>query len=132
MNTRLLRRIQKHILAEPKRFIMGDVVVHNAPGEMYREDGIERPFASCGTMACIAGWALLLSKNSSRDLDDAARLLGLPQPADRWLCVGDNLFYEGNWPIKYSVAWDKARTPRARARVAARRIDHLIKTKGAE
>lgn len=126
MNVRLLRKIQGHILEEPKRFIMADVIDRAQPGERVEDYGLEWAMPKCGTTACIAGWALLLSNSYSYDMHQAAGLLGLEYDAS------DTLFYVGGWPPNYQTQWGAAKTPRMRARVAVRRIDHFIKTKGAE
>jgi hypothetical protein len=61
LNVALARKVKRHILAEPKRlnmsFWMGDVI-----------GNIGVP--PCGTQACIAGWACLLSvpKNKRREI----------------------------------------------------------------
>ena len=61
MNTRLLRKIQKHILAEPKRFDMTDWVMRGKPGSLLEAGEQEIEVPKCGTVACIGGWACLLS-----------------------------------------------------------------------
>ena len=52
LNVRLLRRILRHIKADPRRYNQGTW-------------GVEKPAEHggppCGTQACIAGWAVLLS-----------------------------------------------------------------------
>lgn len=44
----------------------------------------------------------------------------------------ERLFYETNWPDKYYMQYETAKTSRGRARAAANRIDHFIQTKGEE
>jgi len=56
LNVKLLNRIKKHIIAEPKRYnqnIWGRQVI-----------GEDAP--ACGTQGCIAGWAVFLSFPKSR------------------------------------------------------------------
>lgn len=62
LNVRLLNRIKKHLLEEPKRYFQGWWAVP-ADEVVYRgEDGPP----ACGTQGCIAGWAVLLdSKKTS-------------------------------------------------------------------
>jgi hypothetical protein len=68
MNVKLLRRIQKHILAEPKRLDMGNFIVRKSDGL-----GSLVRFPKCGTVGCIAGWAVTLSTASGSPLSgDAA------------------------------------------------------------
>jgi hypothetical protein len=45
---------------------------------------------------------------------------------------GDRLFLEVYWPPQFDAAWNRAQTPKARAGVAVRRINHFIKTGGLE
>ena len=52
MNVRLLRKVQKHILEEPKRYDQD--IVAKASSE-----------APCGTACCIAGWAEVLGNSKS-------------------------------------------------------------------
>jgi hypothetical protein len=142
MNVKLLRRIQKHILAEPKRFRMLDwIEKQTATDPTYIADDSERvSFPKCGTVACIGGWAVLLSKKKpSRTHYEgfrAAKLLGLNRPhghLDRVRSTdSERLFFTEAWPIDFSMKFNRAKTPEDRARIAAKRIDHFIKTKGAE
>lgn len=129
MNTRLLRRIQKHILAEPKRFVMGTTHAYGAPGapianttklvgpndfnngNPYEQ---KQTFAPCGTAACIMGWGQTLGATS--------------KDADMW----NKLCSAGDWPTIFRSRYKAAKTPLARARIAVARIDHFIATKGAE
>lgn len=56
LNVKLLRRIQRHIVAEPRRYeqsVYGDTVT-----------GKKAP--TCGTQGCIAGWAVFLSTPKSK------------------------------------------------------------------
>jgi hypothetical protein len=51
MNVPLLRKVKKHILAEPRRLEMNNWAVN-----------VDEEEAPCGTQACIAGWAVILGK----------------------------------------------------------------------
>lgn len=134
MNVRLLRKIQKHILAEPKRYNQ-NVTIETDQDEIRDVNG---GVPKCGTMACIGGWAYILSRVRP-NLDFTFDHLG---KARRELKItdeqADRLFDSvasgctNYWPKKYADAYLKAKTPAGRARAAARRIDHFIKTKGAE
>jgi hypothetical protein len=53
MNVKLLRKVAKHILAEPKRW-----------GFMWRLHTTDSP---CGTQACIGGWTELLGEQYIRN-----------------------------------------------------------------
>lgn len=143
MNVRLLRRIQKQILKEPKQFEMHQWFVFQ---------GVNVP--NCGTTACIGGYAIALSTKQTPleaarhistkqfgktkcDLSDrskqkvettARNLLGLTEEQ------GDRLFLEPDWPYKYryNSRGEAIVTPKAKARNAVRRIDLFISTNGEE
>jgi hypothetical protein len=130
MNVRLLRRIAKVIQEKPKEFNMSswhrDKVAARAGIWSASVDALcelpkERRI-SCTTTHCIAGWAQVLSPDRNcKELAevDAMRLLDIhPEQAMR-------LFHGCNWPSGYGK-W------RATAAQAAARIEHFIKTKGAE
>lgn len=102
MNTKLLRRVQKAILAHPDQFEMWllfqpTLYFNHDPLALYT-----MPAGGCGTAACIGGWAIHL----------AGKHKTLKQSA--------------------GAGYAKAKTPLARAKSAAARIDHFIKTKGGE
>jgi hypothetical protein len=144
INVKLLREVKKMILEEPRRLDM-DTWASNA--REYGTPKDERP--PCGTVACIAGWTAILDYVGSRgkmpkgkaliNLSDnaeatAQELLGLTSeqaarlfdsPAERW-------FSKNLWPQKFVDAYLAAKTPQQRARVTASRIEHFIRTKGAE
>jgi hypothetical protein len=79
VNVKLLRKIQKHILEEPKRFIMSDIIVRDRPGAEFDDYGISFQIPDCGTTACICGWALILGgkPRSRHEFSDAQKLLGI-------------------------------------------------------
>lgn len=129
MNVRALRKVQEQILAAPKNF-----------GMAYYFD-ID---PECGTVCCIAGYAVLNAKLMKEYTPgffrptpkaEALHLLGGPRYAAMHALRLDDrqasaLFYAYRWPPKFFDAYKKAKTPRGRASVAARRIDHFIATKG--
>lgn len=134
MNVKLLRKIQKHILEKPRRFIMATFFVRKyGQQKTFISDGAaQRPvkFENCGTAACIGGWAVFLHDGLKTDPENirarAIKLIGLKSP------MGDELFEVGHWPAKFRDAYYIAKSQRSRARIAAQRIDHFIATKGAE
>ena len=126
INTKLLRAIQRRIKKEPKQFIMY---------WYFRKD--ERHIPNCGTAACIAGWAVTLTKTKSKKPSDT--IAGLPCVCesdfgdyDIWIKAGralrltddvaHALFKENNWPAKFQGS------SRTLAKRGIARIDHLIKT----
>lgn len=111
MNTRLLHKVQKAILAEPRQFNMDTWFSYF--------DCEGKPPPGCGTAACIGGWAIALSKNLT------PRVLGLT------VGQADRLFVKYLWPTAYRTRRAE-RTAKQYARNAAKRIDHFIKTEGEE
>ena len=92
LNVRLLRRIQRHILAEPKRLDMRSWLIMYSKQQATENSSIPR----CGTVACIAGWAVALTrkviKNDAYIQYMASKELGLGHEED------DNLFLPSTWP----------------------------------
>lgn len=123
LNVRLLRKVQKHILDEPKRL---DMLQWE-----YRST-----VAPCGTQACIAGWTTILAKKRVNKRDDypriAAKLLGLKFSANYGYlvdsdCDAGRLFLSCAWPEQFADAYDVSKSFRHNARVTSRRIDYFIK-----
>ena len=142
MNVKLLRKVEKRILAEPRRFDMmtfGDKLDKEAIEAL----GEEAP--PCGTVACIAGhvdWmthprlfaASVAIDRFARDdsiAERAAKELGLGFELSQDTYAG-RLFFDDEWPKKFQAAFSKAKTPLQRAKVAVKRIEHFIKTNGKE
>lgn len=118
INAPLLRKIRARILACSHRFDMRDFGGKNASKE------------KCGTVCCIAGHAMSQQYHNTHSAceicDAATKKLRLNYHQQ------DRLFYVGGWPDKFLIAFDNARSDLARAKVAARRITHFIRTKGEE
>ena len=133
MNVKLLRKVKKHILEEPKRLKMWSWIVLRSKysRRVERSDSVggDRPFARCGTAACIAGWACILSKQNPVGVVEihnaAIELLGLTQ------VQAHKLFGPLSWPDKF-YRTDLDSGSRTAAEVTAARIEHFIKTKGQE
>lgn len=132
MNTRLLRKIAKVIQEKPRQFNMGrwhrDTGAYNGLGlsvEALCQLPKERQ-VSCTTTHCIAGWAQVLDPDRSCGSPaekDARRLLGISDVQAR------HLFYADKWPKQFQGTKDAYRMYPAKA---AARIEHFIKTGGAE
>ena len=69
MNIRLLRRIQKQILKEPRQFHMEGLYTNNLPWKI----------PNCGTAACIFGWGIALKAELSPLQVDRSALWGAPE-----------------------------------------------------
>ena len=119
---RLLRKVAKHILEEPKRLNMMRFINRKGDGwPIYGE------YPECGTMGCIAGWAVALSTDELvkyNDIQDrAAKLLGL-NPAQQ-----NVLFFYGKWPIEFQKRLLRTEIQTLPyAKVTADRIEHFIRT----
>lgn len=129
MNTKLLRRIQKQILKEPRQFDMDFYFSE------YHSLGVKIP--RCGTAACIAGWAICLAdKKTPQQADESLRMSPARFRAQEHLGLTaeqcDRLFYQGGWPAPFKENYGGAKNATHAARIACLRIDHFIKTKGAE
>ena len=124
MNVRLLRKIAKVIQEKPREF---SIVTWHRNKSVGFDKAIlyevpEEKRVSCRTTHCIAGWAQVLSPDHNcheAAPDDAQRLLGITD------YEASRLFYGYNWPKGFGGL-------RANAKQAAARIEHFIKTKGAE
>jgi hypothetical protein len=118
---RLLRRVAKHILAEPKRLDMAYFI-----DRVTDPKGVAHKMPPCGTVGCIAGWAVTLSTTErvayGRIATRAAKFIGIGD------VVAQRLFYPGQWPEEFSrINEYRAQTVR-HARLTAKRIEHFIKT----
>ena len=138
MNTALLRKIKQLVLAEPKRVDMEAWAYH-----CERRNG----GPPCGTVGCIAGWAVILDQegktmaeryNKAVEHDFFAtgkRLLKLTTGQAKRLFYAEFNFENNDysfWPEDLVDAYDSARSPKAKARVVAQRIDRFIRTGGKE
>lgn len=133
LNVRLIRKVIKHILAEPRRYFQEDTIATGRPGKMIYGEEANGTFAKCGTAGCIAGWAYMLSRkdpdrNSSEVLAEGRDALGLTSDQADVLFTGDA---RGAWPSPFNQKYGEAKTQRGKARVAARLLEKVIKTNGA-
>lgn len=106
INKTNIRRVIDQIKAEPKRFNMGVYIGEVDPvdpGQINEDHGHDTSVlrTSCGTVACIAGWAAYLARpdkppaSTSHMLELASDFLGV-EPAETHPCrntQGDMLFY---------------------------------------
>lgn len=112
MNVQLLNQVCEKIEAEPYLFAMGCFLHHT----------------KCGTVACIAGHAVLLSTDKLvDDINSMARLF-LNLTYDQ----ANNLFFTNNWPWDFANAYAAAETASCEAHIAVLRIKHFIATNGQE
>jgi hypothetical protein len=119
INVELLGRVRDHILEDTRRFNM-DRYVNVAYGT-------DAPH--CGTIGCIAGWAVMLVEGIPEEIsdsyyagvaEDARRLLGLTY----W--EAENLFHVSMWPKEYKDRFLAADSIDEEAKVAADFINAII------
>ena len=142
MNVKLLREVEKRILAEPRRF---DMMTFGTKLNKRTIRALGKQAPPCGTVACIAGhvdWmthprlfaASVAIDRFARDdsiVERAAKELGLGFELSQDTYAG-RLFFDNEWPEKFQAALAEAKTPLQRAEVAVKRIEHFIKTNGKE
>lgn len=141
INVKLLRAVKRAILEEPKRLDMSDGIA--------RASGSTAP--RCGTVGCIGGWTVLLDacdrlgdsriavvaeKVNKQWWDDFGEL-GIGSTAKKLLRLrsgqAKRLFFIDDWPPKLAKAYiEAAGNYKAAAKIAAKRIDLFIRTKGRE
>lgn len=135
LNVRLLRKIQKYITDEPRRFLMNawgfkvkDADEWSKKTYLFYDASSEMP--PCRTAACIAGTANLLT--GGRRLDAAtraAKILGVKTPQQYARQGVDHpLFILSAWPEPYRLRYRNAYGVTQRAKIACQRIDYLIRT----
>jgi len=126
-NEKALLRAKACILADPSQFNMYD----------YQNEFDEE--SSCGTTACIAGWIVYNEYPKYRSADklsidpcefpDGMYFEVLAEDAVRSSNLGiHSLFHEGNWPEKYYKRFQKAKTRKEKAKIAAEVIDYFIES----
>jgi len=102
------------------------------PGTKVRFDDVTRRFPCSGTVACIGGSVELLShKHTSIG---QAKWLGLTDYEYHILChrwePSDCGFTDYHWPLAYVQQFKKAKNSLAKAKVAVRLLEEVIRTKG--
>lgn len=129
VNVKLLRRIKKHILEEPKRFDM-QFIRHPLIGIQ------KAKIPACGTVCCIAGWAIKLTYPASTPngmfWENAIKEpVGL-RLAENLICGRDvdRLFFTNQWPEALEIPYSRAKTPLQKAKAGAAAIDSYIKANG--
>ena len=132
---KILRRVARHILAEPRRYEQNGIVQVGTPGAVYKG---KHKFPACVTVACIGGWIQTLyiprgdwgahGVGIGLNHHKIAELLGVPVNSELKLVSYTNLGMYSIWPQKYRAAYNKAKTPRQKARIAVERIEFFIKT----
>lgn len=136
MNVKLLRKVKARILAEPAQFAMSDL--YQRAGAINTDVDLPRTsIPNCGTAACIAGWTCSIAREMTpRDVDDGGPFGRDANAAEAKLDIdcgqGARLFFVYGWPKRFAFRWRNCKTLRGRARVAADRIEHFIRSRGRE
>lgn len=138
MNTKLLLKVKKHILAKPSRLRMSNWLLSNKIGTPYLRgkflvdldtawgEPSRQRLPECGTVGCIAGWARMLEGSKGKPSDMSANILLNIFPSQ-----SDQLFYVSGWPKKFADAYQKEGvTQRQRAKIVGQVIDDFIATDG--
>lgn len=129
MNTKLLRKVAAKILAEPKQFDMDNYFASASC--------LGREVPNCGTAACIAGWSICLARRikpskAAISSGSSYSIAAMKVLKIRWIAAG-RLFGVLSWPSEFRDSYLAHKDGSVgRARVAATRIEHFIKTKGRE
>lgn len=140
MKVRRLRRIVKHILEEPLRVNMSELV-HSKNDTVVKDlktlsqqgfyiggllalplDHVHR-WPECGTVACLSGWEILLyGKLTTDDVKVSQERLELPN---------SSLFFIQFWPNQFrSAIRDEKPGTKAYAQIVAAAVEDYIKTGG--
>jgi aspartyl/asparaginyl-tRNA synthetase len=122
MNTELLQKIKQKIIENPSHLDMNTW--------------------SCGTTACIAGWAGKLSNIKFPDvLEPLSSSKFIAQyscePMEMGIRLLDltyaqayRLFFVNNWPIELREAYDNAKSSNCKIKATCKRIDKFIESDG--
>ena len=133
---RLLRKVQKFLIEEPKRFDMREGITPSAEAKSV----LEQP--PCGTACCIAGAMYVIDKGIKLNISYVGygeienHIQNITSLKTDVQC--GRLFYTNNswvsaaWPEFYANAYEAATTPLQRACVGVARIEHFIATDGRE
>lgn len=130
MNKELFEKIKERILAQPEHFHMSSFIdseddEYGSAEELLKE--IDISDMKCGTTACIAGWACLLTNSDPREVTEsgfevvAMRVLDIPN---------DRLFYTDEWPESKYDEFYWTESAQDKARIACEVIDSYIETDG--
>lgn len=125
---RRLRKVAQMIRKNPSHFEMSKVL--SDPSGCFEENELLDHPLSCGTTACVCGWyGYLLPKKArpkSKDLvywlKDA---LGLSNSFEDGQ-IYNTVIEKDYWPEPFKSRFAKVKTKRAKAHIAAQRVEFLI------
>lgn len=127
MNVELLKRVADVILARPYDFDM-----NNFEGPAVESYQVKERERSCGTVACIGGWAAALDKGLVDPIVIDEPFTFYSNVLDLDLQQASRLLLQSGWPYGYLKAYKKAETDQERGEAAYDRIQHFLKTEGKE
>jgi hypothetical protein len=123
INVELLRRVKKHILAEPKRMWMNKWLIQNRD----TLEDLDLKIPDCGTVGCISGWGAFLVEGPGAATYMRMDLFGLNDDQ------AYRLFVPGGWPPEFRTRLNKLKPQgRAYAQTVADYIDYFIKRETAK
>ena len=130
-NRAIVEKALRAMLRWPETYDQGSYIFHDPN---VRSSG-KRPAPYCGTEACIAGHVALaagavpinglyvsLRGQEVRVGDLAEQIMG---PNALMMLFEPDL---DGWPEKFAHAFDRAKTPKTRAKIAVTRVRHWLKT----
>lgn len=126
----ILRKVQKTITEEPRRFDMG--IWQQFISQHAMQYNPQAP--PCGTVGCIAGWICMIHdrKENIEQLDIQGRandILSLPEYDEEIANynISDKLFFVSSWVNKsYRQRFNLAETQQEKVAVASEYIDYFI------
>lgn len=139
INKPLIRKMIKRMEAMPESY--AQEVIAETLAVAVDEDGVlPRPEPACGTVACIAGEAIICESKTVKAgvahllrlsekgeaSDYATRILGLSDDA------ADTLFFEWTvgWPQPHRTQYANAKTYKGQARAAINLLKAILRTDG--
>ena len=128
MNVELLTRVRDQILSEPTSLDMSVFIAGGVRAE--RQHGWPPP--RCGTMACIAGWAVILKRGVDRAFESDDVWTTARNDLEITSVQSTALFMSSMWPEPFNAQYKaakKSKDARTLARITANRIDHFIREK---
>lgn len=116
----------KHIQEEPRRISMGtwfnDFKSDTSWSYNILTTSLKSVIPPCGTVGCIAGWAIQLSGDGGYGHGDGKSSLKINE------AQAISLFYVSSWPQHFRDVYQTTSSKAEQAKVVCRRIRHFIKT----
>ena len=124
---RMLRKVQKFLMEEPKRFNMYEGIADS----LGLRGQLDQP--PCGTACCIAGAMFIIDTGMPLNRTSVSWTKVLDSVVKKYFKSNwSALFYTDNWPMLYRIAYANTKIPLERACIGVARIEHFIATDGRE